>query len=67
MKATLLEIIMMGVDGVLGARTTAGAGMYTNSGGAMIVEGVEVAGKVWGKGLEKMKWKSFNRKRIRVK
>ena len=37
-KATLLEVMIMGVVGVLGARTTAGAGMYTNNGGAMVVE-----------------------------
>ena len=35
MKATLLEVIIIGVDGVFGALTTAGEGTYTKSGGAM--------------------------------
>ena len=36
-KATLLDVIIMGEVGVFGARTAAGDGIYTNSGGAMIV------------------------------
>ena len=39
-NATLLEVIIMGVVGVFGARTTSGAGMYTNRGGTMIAVGV---------------------------
>ena len=39
-KTTLLEVIIMGVVGVFGARTTTGAGMYTNRGGTMIAVGV---------------------------
>ena len=34
-NATLVGLMMMGVVGVFGARTTAGGGMYTNSGVAM--------------------------------
>ena len=54
---------MIRVVGVFGARTTAGDGTYTKSGGTMIVEISEVQVNFWGKGFGEMKWKSLNRRR----
>ena len=61
-KATLLEVIMIGVVGVFGARTTAAGGTYTNSGGTIISDGIIFTGeklgfiRILGKCLEKTKW-----------
>ena len=71
MKATLLEVIIIGVDGVFEARTTAGAGTYTKSGGTMSSDLFNFRDKdlgfisgiwgenLWRRGIEKFKrmWK----------